>query len=451
VLVGFLTRIFKLSYLVFFLISVSGFGCSGDTGGSDDGSIDGGDGFYDGAVDGDGVKDGYNSFPCGDYNYDSGDDPVTNCDIVEIPEGSELIDDAAVKGYIDIYDSSHHPTPASDVSDCDVHVIWFDIDSHSLVYKKSNDLGSTWHTERNLLTDDRIDFGQTIVHRIAAINNYVYLMWTMGEPKRMFFMSSPDRGETWSDLKDIGPCSRGSRLSLGADESGLIGILVVDASSADIWLYKSENHGVTWHEPAKICELPFGSVFYEIDFRIHRNSMHALLSTFRELGTTATFEASYMKSIDCGGSWTTPFSISGERDIRVIESDMGGGLTSMDIAENRVDVTWTEPRLPDDRSNELLIYYRRSVDLGDNWNAIVKVNPTADGSGRPFWTDLSSSGSMVHITSNLGYFRSMDGGETWSSKYPQRSGRSVHNSAGWVVITSSDLEGQYWIRFREGQ
>ncbi|MBI4722367.1 MAG: exo-alpha-sialidase, partial [Candidatus Stahlbacteria bacterium] len=116
-------------------------------------------------------------------------------------------------------------------------------------------------------------------------------------------------------------------------------------------------------------------------------------------------EIYYKRSIDNGDNW--------EADERLTNDLNYSWYPSIAVRDSIVHVVWT-----DDRDGNEEIYYKRSIDNGDNWEADVGLTNDLNYSRFP---SIAVRDSIVHIVwmdnrdgnHEIYYKRSLDNGNTW--------------------------------------
>jgi len=126
----------------------------------------------------------------------------------------------------------------------------------------------------------------------------------------------------------------------------------------------------------------------------------------------------YVKSSD-GNDWSTPKEIGNPPD--------DGQTPSITIEQNRIYVVWRQW----ESSSTENIYYRRSNDRGDTWGDIKKIT---NGSGVSCSPKIIANGETLHLiwvnksdgNPEIYYKKSVNGGDNWSED--KRITYTVNNS-----------------------
>ena len=118
-------------------------------------------------------------------------------------------------------------------------------------------------------------------------------------------------------------------------------------------------------------------------------------------------EIYYKRSIDNGENWSS--------DVRLTNADGSSNYPDVAVNDASLHVTWSDPR---DGNNE--IYYKRSSDNGDSWDSDIRLTNNGSKSTYPA---IATDGSEIHIVwvderhgrGEVYYKRSTDGGDSWGS------------------------------------
>jgi hypothetical protein len=71
------------------------------------------------------------------------------------------------------------------------------------------------------------------------------------------------------------------------------------------------------------------------------------------------------------------------------------------------------------------LWFRSSPDSGVTWAEARRLDPAPGQVGFVTAKARAGAGLRVHVVSNLGYFGSSDGGDTWSSVMPEKAGEAI--------------------------
>ena len=151
-------------------------------------------------------------------------------------------------------------------------------------------------------------------------------------------------------------------------------------------------------------------------------------------------EIFYKRSTDGGINWET--------DIRLTNNTSSSQSPSIAVSGSTIHVVWKDNR---DGNDE--IYYKHSTNAGVNWGADIRLtNNTADS----WYPSVAVTGSVVHVVwkdnrevyDKIYYKRSVDGGENWEvdSRLTNTTTMSIYPS----VAVSGSFVHVVWYDNRDG-
>ncbi len=152
------------------------------------------------------------------------------------------------------------------------------------------------------------------------------------------------------------------------------------------------------------------------------------------------YEIYYKRSTDGGNNW--------EADTRLTNDPVHSVYPSVSVSGQVVHVVWN-----DLRDGNYEIYYKRSTDGGVNWGADTRLTNAPDYSQNP---SVSVSGQVVHVlwndlrdgNSEIYYKRSTDGGINWEAD--TRLTNDPAYSSGCIVSVSGVVVHVVWYDQRNG-
>ncbi|MCX6841271.1 MAG: T9SS type A sorting domain-containing protein [candidate division WOR-3 bacterium] len=149
----------------------------------------------------------------------------------------------------------------------------------------------------------------------------------------------------------------------------------------------------------------------------------------------------YKRSTDGGIAWGS--------DVRLSNSDSIADSPSAAVAGDAVHVVWCD--IHDNGHAE--IYYKRSIDGGENWGSVTRLTNDAGTSHEP---SLAVAGDVVHVVwtdyrdgnAEIYYKRSTDGGANWGSD--TRLTNDASSSDGPSVAVAGAVVHVVWYDDRDG-
>jgi hypothetical protein len=277
--------------------------------------------------------------------------------------------------------------------------------SSEIYYKRSTDGGLSWDWQQ----DTRITYaeGYSYYPCIALSGPVIHLVWsdTRGGNREIYYNRSIDRGESW-----VGE----TRLT---DDPSKSYEAVVAASGSDVhvaWVNTDLNH--FWQILYK--HSPDGGITWEPEYCLSGSSVNAYNPTIAVSGSDVyvawndkrdgNMEIYYIKSFDNGLNW--------EPEMRLTDDPADSGLPSIAVSGSSVHIAWVDAR---NGLNE--VFYKGSVDGGENWSDDIPLNFDPTFSCYP---NLAVSNSVIHLVwiefyniyFSVFYTYSTDGGETWAAK-----------------------------------
>jgi hypothetical protein len=208
----------------------------------------------------------------------------------------------------------------------------------------------------------------------------------------------------------------------------------VNAGNWEIYYKRSTDKGLTWSSNVNLSNNEFLS--YNPAIAVSGSYVHVAWYDNRN----GNWEEYYKRSTDGGITWGT--------EIRLTNKPTGSGHPSIAASGLNVHLVWY-----DNRDGNYEIYYKRSVDGGDNWSSDIRLSNNA---GMSTFPSVAVSGSAVHVAwydSTAGnweiyYKRSTNGGINWGADT-----RLTNNSAASTLPTlavSGSIVHIVWVDNRNG-
>jgi hypothetical protein len=205
-------------------------------------------------------------------------------------------------------------------------------------------------------------------------------------------------------------------------------------NNTEIYYKRSTDAGVTWSPDARFTNSAAVSQFPVISSS--GASVHLAWMDSRD----GNYEIYYKHSTDGGANWTA--------DTRLTFNSADSWFPSISVSGTVVHIVWHDLR---DSNHE--IYYKRSTDDGVSWGLDVRLTNNSLNSDHP---SIAASGTGVQIvyenTQNTNiqiyYKRSTDGGNTWEA--PIRMITTSTSSGRPSIAISGSVVHSVWYDARNG-
>ena len=272
-------------------------------------------------------------------------------------------------------------SPSISVSGQSIHVVWSDSRNAywGLYYKRSTDNGVTWGADTRLSMDLRSKEFPSVV----ASGLLVHVSWDdwRDTTAEIYYKRSTDGGVTWSADLRLTNSVLSSRSNSMTTSGPIVHIAWHDwrngVSNPEIYYKRSTNGGLNW----------------STDFRLTNNSTETYSPSIAAAGsnvyivwddfvTTGNSEIYFRSSTDNGVNWGN--------ETRLTNNSASSEHASL-IAEpsGLLHIAWTDRR---DGNEE--IYYKRSLNMGANWDIDVRLTNNAEDS---YNGSICSSGPTLNI------------------------------------------------------
>ncbi len=168
----------------------------------------------------------------------------------------------------------------------------------------------------------------------------------------------------------------------------------------NLYYIRSADKGVTWNDAMKVSLTPSGSAYPSI--AVEDSLVYVLWQDWRD----GNLEMYFRRSSDDGQTW--------DDEVRLTTDPARSRFGSMAASGTFVHVVWEDNRNATDE-----VYYKRSVDAGQTWDADVRLVQIPSDSCFPcvavkdsnvyvVWSDARSGSREIYFK------RSADAGMTWS-------------------------------------
>ncbi|MCK4307563.1 hypothetical protein KAW50_04980 [candidate division WOR-3 bacterium] len=238
---------------------------------------------------------------------------------------------------------SHHPSIA--VQDSIVHVVWEDHNNDEIYYKRSVDNGENWEPDIRLSNDPAISWYPSI----AICDTTVHVVWYDKRDDEIYYKRSVDNGKNWKNSERLSNSPSGSSYPSIAVHDLMVHVVWTDwrDGKPEIYYKRSVDNGENWEPDIRLSDVPNISWFPSIG--VCDTIVHVVWHDNR-----ANYEIYYKRSIDNGVNWGI--------DTRLTWAPDTSYNPSIAVRDSVIHVVWWDKR---DGNRE--IYYKRSVDNGENW------------------------------------------------------------------------------------
>jgi hypothetical protein len=319
-----------------------------------------------------------------------------------------------------------------------LHVVWYDTreGNWELFYKRSTDMGITWESDVTLTNYDNLI---SSFPSIAVSGNNVYVVWddSRNNNNEIYFKRSTDQGLSWStDNRLTNNSAYSLNPSLAVSDSFLH---VVWGDSRDgnteIYYKRSTDGGISWEADLRMTNNPNTSVNASIAIS------DSLAIVVWEDSRNGNYEIYYKLSTDSGTNWSV--------DLRLTNTAAISRHPSVVIASSVIHVIWEDtPEVQPE------IYYQRSTDAGNTWEAQKRLTNDQNVSEFP---SIAASGSVLHAVwsdrtsssqTEIYYNRSIDAGLNWESNIRLTDATGLSDFP-MIAISGSDVH-TIWRDNRDG-
>ncbi len=277
---------------------------------------------------------------------------------------------------------------------------------------------------------------------VASSGSVVHVVWRDeidGNTGEIYYKRSTDAGVNWGTNTRLTNNNAASMYPSVAVSGSVVHVVWYDYRDGNFEIYykRSTDAGLNWEADIRLTNNTAESYYPSI--AIFGSVVHVVWQDYRD----GNFEIYYKHSTDAGVNWGT--------DTRLSFITAVSQFPSVAVSGSVVHVVWQEnPNAP---LSYIEIYYERSTDGGESWEADIKLS-YYDNSQHP---SVAVSGSAVHVVwrnddTRIYYKRSTDAGVNWEAKkdlsitgssYPSIavSGLVVH--AVWVDNNNGNTEIYY--------
>jgi len=345
---------------------------------------------------------------------------------------------------------SFGPVVAIDSSDT-IHIVWYDSTpgAYEIYYKQSTTGGASWSPAKRLTWTSGNSTDPAVAIDSAGALHIVWYDDTSGN-NEIYYKQSTTGGASWSPVKRLTWTSGSSAdPAVAIDSAGALHIVWQENTSGndEIYAKNSSDGGTTWTAAKRLT-------WTSTDSRSPALAIDSsdIIYAVWDDPLPGNGEIYGKRSTDGGETWDATKRLTWT----------SGWSSNPDIAiapPNTIHVVWSA-EIPGD----LELFYRRSPDGGETWDATRQLTWNTEASSSPsigtdsangvhiVWTDYTPGDPEIY------YRKSADGGTSWSAgqRLTWTSGNSYFpvlaiDSTNTVhVVWRDDLTGNIEIYYKSG-
>jgi len=334
--------------------------------------------------------------------------------------------------------------PAIAVDGPNIYVVWCDLTpgNYEIYFKKSDDGGATWTTNKRLTNNA----GYSMYPAIAVDGSDIYVVWNDDTPGNyeIYFKKSDDGGATWTTNKRLTNNAGTSYFpAIAVDASNIYVVWNDDTpGNPEIYFKKSVDGGATW-TTKRLTNNAGGS--YASAIAVDASNIYVVWDD----DTPGNCEIYFKKSDDGGATWTT--------DKRLTNNAGYSQYPAIAVDGSNINVVWN-----DDTPGNPEIYFKKSVDGGVTWTTNKRLTTNL---GESWYPAIAVDGSNIYVVwyddtpgnSEIYFKKSDDGGATWTTNkrltnnagYSQSPAIAV-DASNIYVVWDDDTPGNCEIYFKKG-
>lgn len=318
-----------------------------------------------------------------------------------------------------------------------IHVFFSDNrdGNDEIYYKRSTDNGNTWGNDIRLTNASNLSWCPSA----AVSGSFVHLVWhdSRDGNEEIYYKRSTDAGLSWgTDIRLTNSTGYSGTPCLAISDS-ILHVVWEDKrdGNSEIYYKRSRDAGMSWESDIRltnaigISEIPSVSV--------SGNDVHVAWDDNRDLN----YEIYYKRSTDGGLSW--------DSDIRLTENVLSSFFTCITSSENFVHIVWIDTRFGNDE-----ILYKRSIDGGNTWSIDTRLT---NASGTSEYPNIIANGSFLHLVWDddrnpdyeIYYKRSVNNGNNWEPDVRLTNYKSLLKDFPAVAVSRSTVH-IVWEETRQG-
>ena len=321
-----------------------------------------------------------------------------------------------------------------------VHAVWRDDrdGNNEVYYKRSTDGGVTWDADTRLTTDIADSQEPSVVASEAAVH-VVWCDYRDGHPQ-IYYKRSTDAGTSWgADVRLTNTADNSFDPAVAASGDWVHTVWTDSRNSGQMYYKRSTDGGATWGADVELTS--YYSMKYYPTVEVSGASIHVAWHDWRDVGYARMY---YKRSTDGGTTWGDDTNLTGNSSFR-------GSLAADGLM---VHLVWMGPPVGGGWDSGEEIYYKHSSDAGANWDADVRLTNDVATSRIP---SVAAAGDRVHVVwedtrdgpTEVYYKRSTDLGETWDAADTRLTDNPDYSGSP-SVVAAGDRVHVVWEDTRDG-
>jgi hypothetical protein len=273
-------------------------------------------------------------------------------------------------------DSSAIPSVA--VSGSTVHLVWNDKrdGNFEIYYKRSTDDGLSWGSDIRLTNSLTVSG----LPSLAVSGSVLHLVWeesNFSSNYGILYKRSTDGGVSWGTEVELASYSYTRAPSIAVAGSTVHVVWINGTTpSYNIFYKRSSDAGLTWVSSTQISTNS-SQLWNPPSVAVSGSSVHVAWN----FSLNNIWSIYYKRSTDAGLTWGT--------DNWLINGISGSIFPNIAASGTLAHIVWF-----DSRNTSLAIYYKRSVNNGNNWEADTRLTLTDSMAVAP---SIALSGNTVHV------------------------------------------------------
>jgi len=273
--------------------------------------------------------------------------------------------------------SGYSDYPSVAVSNSNINIVWSDNrdGNYEIYFKNSLNGGLSWGTDKRLTTQS----GSSIYPSITVQGSTVHVVWEDNRDgnSEIYYKKSTDGGTIWgADLRLTNSSGYSERPSI-SNSNSYIHVVWYDNRNGNYEIYykHSTDGGINWGTEKRLTNNTANSKFPSI--AATGSIVYVVWGDERD----GNEEIYYIQSSDGGIIWNT--------ETRLTNNLLESNYPSIAVSDTKVHIVWQNRR---DGNNE--IYYKRSTNLGLNWETDIRLT---NNSAHSVLVSTAITGSTVNI------------------------------------------------------